>query len=231
MRVALVEERMVYRVGRVPDPWAFSEHRYCGNNRWDDPELNFRTIYAGDDLFACYVEVLAPLRPDMPDSLGLLDGIGEDADDALAYPTPAAGAIPRSWLEGRMWSKATLSGQFVDVTAAATIRDLRPRFLGLALSLGFSDFDAAALKTAHPRELTQRVAARLYSLRLGRNHANLNGVRFASRHGDDLRLWAIFEQPGDGAISGSVSNTDSGLVHLNDPELARALEHHALRWV
>lgn len=159
MQATIVDGHIVYRVGRAPDPWAFSERRYCGNNRWDDPELNFRTIYAGDDLFACYVEVLAPLRPDMPSGIDLLAEIEEDPADSIAYPTPQAGVVPKSWLEGRMWAQARLSGQFVDVTAAATVRDLRPRFLGLAQKLGFADFDAAALKTAHPRELTQRVAA------------------------------------------------------------------------
>ena len=230
MKTVSVENHTVYRIGRVPDPWAFSEHRYSGGNHWDDPELNFRTIFAGNDLFSCYVEVLAPLRPDVPAGTGLLDEIIEDPDDALRYPTPAAGAVPRNWLEGRMSARATMVGQFVDVTAADTICDLRPRFLGLARKLGFPDFDAAALKTAHPRELTQRVAARLYALRLGRDRSSTNGVLFASRHGDDLKLWEIFEQPSDGTVSMSLSNTSAFLVDVDDPELGRALEHHGLHW-
>ena len=42
--------------------------------------------------------------------------------------------------------------------------------------------------------------------------AELDGVTFASRHGDDLALWAVFERADDSAISRTLD----------------AIEHHAL---
>lgn len=36
MKIELVEDAVVFRVGRAPDPWAFSEPRFSGKNRWDD---------------------------------------------------------------------------------------------------------------------------------------------------------------------------------------------------
>lgn len=66
---------------------------------------------------------------------------------------------------------------------------LYPHFIGMVLRLGLLDLDAAALKDARPRELTQTVADCIYERK------DLDGVPFASRHGDELRLWAIIEQP------------------------------------
>ncbi|NUP74400.1 MAG: hypothetical protein HOQ07_07105 [Sinomonas sp.] len=76
-----------------------------------------------------------------------------------------------------------------------SIAMLYPHFIGLALRLGLPDFDAAALKDARPRQLTQAVASWLYET------TDTNGVTFASRLGDDLQLWALFEQPGDPHMS------------------------------
>lgn len=55
----------VWRVGRAPDPWAWVDRQFAGHNRWDDINGVFRTIYAGDTLFTCFVEVLAYARPDL----------------------------------------------------------------------------------------------------------------------------------------------------------------------
>jgi hypothetical protein len=32
--------------------------------RWDDPKYRFRTGYFGDSLTTCFIEAVAPLRPD-----------------------------------------------------------------------------------------------------------------------------------------------------------------------
>ena len=71
--------------------------------------------------------------------------------------------------------------------------------------LGYSDFDAAALKSAEPRELTQRVAKFLYAHAGDDGRLLFDGVRFASRHGDELMMWAVFERPGDDPISRRLS--------------------------
>lgn len=81
------------------------------------------------------------------------------------------------------------------MTNSQSVAVLYPHFIGMALGLGLADLDAAALKDARPRELTQAIAAWIYE------NTDLDGVTFASRHGDDLRLWAIFERPGDGFVS------------------------------
>lgn len=77
------------------------------------------------------------------------------------------------------------------MTDSKSIAVLYAHFIGIAPSLSLADLDAAALKEARPRQLTQAIAAWIYET------TELDGVTFASSHGDDLRLWAIFERPGD----------------------------------
>lgn len=218
----------VWRVGRAPDPWAWIDPRYAGGQRWDDPNQVFRTIYAADSAYACFVEILAHLRPDRPGGRDLLEDIAEDAADAADYPVPPAGVVDPLWITGKMITQATLSGAYVDVRSSHTIAALRARFLRLALALGFDDFDAAALKSAHPRELTQQVASHLYDLVAVDGTALVDGVRFASRHGDELNMWAIFERPGDDPSSRRVINATGRLVDVDDPDLLRAVELHQL---
>ena len=222
----------VWRVGRAPDPWAWVEHQYSGHNRWDDAGGEFRTVYAAESLYACYVEVLAYARPDIDaDGQDLLAGIHEDSADALAYPVPAAGTIPPEWIGARMAISATLSGSFVDVRAASTIATLRPLFLLRASQLGFPDVDAAALKSAHPRDLTQGIASYLYTLTDDDGEPTVDGIRFASRHGDELILWAVFERPGDEPASRLIERHAARLVEPNDPDLLGAMSLHGLTWL
>lgn len=221
----------VWRVGRAPDPWAWVEPQYAGHNRWDDAGGVFRTIYAADSLYACYVEVLAYARPDVkPDDPGLLSGIDEDPEDADAFPVPAEGSIPRDWIGGRMAATARLDGPYADVRTAETIAALRPSFAPLSLKLGYPDFDAAALKSANPRELTQRVASYLYALTDGSGSSMVDGVRFASRHGDELTMWGVFERPGDEPSSHHLERGTAQLVDVDDPDLQRAMRLHGLSW-
>lgn len=80
-------------------------------------------------------------------------------------------------------------------------RRVAAALLPLAKELGLPDFDAAALKFAVPRDLTQQVASHIYQLRYSVSDELFDGVRFASRHGNDLAMWAIFERPGDEPFS------------------------------
>jgi hypothetical protein len=156
----------VWRVGFRPEPWAgigwewATEGRFPG--RWDDLHGNFRTVYAGSSLLACLLEVLAHFRKDARLSVEL-DEIIEDDEDAVLHPTLPPGKVPKEWLDERAAVSAELSGRYCAVTDSGSVAALYPHFIGLALSLGLADFDAAALKDARPRRLTQarrRVALR-----------------------------------------------------------------------
>lgn len=220
---------IVWRVGRAPDPWAWIDRDYAGSARWDDSFVSFRTTYASDSLFGCFVEVLAYYREDRKDDgSALLSHIEEDPEDAAEFPVPPAGTVRRTWITGRMVGTARLSGRYVDVRHSTTIAALRPRYLDLALSLGFDDFDAAALKTAYPRRLTQELTVDFNNMTDVDGTPSVDGVRFGSRHGDELGMWAIYERPGDEPSSRLLHGVTTALVDENDLDLQSALTLHGL---
>jgi YHS domain-containing protein len=80
----------VWRIGYEPDPWAWTDWAYSSDGhfdgRWDAPEGEYRTVYAGSSYFACLVEVLARFRPD-PTLVAVTRLIDEDELDAAIYAT------------------------------------------------------------------------------------------------------------------------------------------------
>jgi len=78
-----VDPGTVWRVGFRPSPWDWLDWRYAQNGRfngrWDDLYGNFRSVYAGQTLFACLVEVLAKFRRDA----ALADELADIDDDPL----------------------------------------------------------------------------------------------------------------------------------------------------
>ncbi len=217
----------VWRIGFRPDPWAWSGWEWATNGRfpgrWDDLQGNFRTVYAGSSLLACLLEVLAGFRRDAR-IVAELDDIVEDAEDSVLHPTIAPGQVPRQWLDARAATSAELAGNYCAVTDSVSIAILYPHFIGTALGLGLADLDAAALKNARPRELTQAVATWIYET------TDLHGVTFASRHGDDLQLWAIFERPGDGLLSPQLRDIEIGELHHESEAVEHAFRMLDLSW-
>lgn len=172
---------------------------------------------------ACLLEVLAGFRRDAR-LAAELDEIVEDNEDAVLHPTLASGQVPREWLDARTATSAKLTGNYCAVTDSRSIAVLHPHFIGIALSLGLRDFDAAALKDARPRELTQAVAAWIYET------TDLDGVTFASRHGDDLRLWAIFERPGDPYVSPKLTHAHPEELRHDSEAIKDAFQTLGLTW-
>lgn len=217
----------VWRIGFRPDPWAWSGWEWATDGRfpgrWDDLHGNFRTVYAGSSLRACLLEVLAAFRRDARLATEL-DEIVEDDEDAVLHPTLRSGEVPREWLDVRAATSAELAGTYCAVTDSQSIAVLYPHFIGMALSLGLSDLDAAALKDARPRQLTQAIAAWIYET------TDLDGVTFASRHGDDLQLWAIFERPGDPQVSPKLSRSRPEVLHHDSDAIKDAFQMLGLTW-
>lgn len=217
----------VWRVGYRPDPWTWPDWKWASDGhfhgRWDDRTGTFRTLYVAESLVACLLEVLASLRPDPVVTLDL-EAIEEDPQDALDYPTTPAGEVTESWLDSRCAGKAELTGDYCRVTAAESVATLRPRFIGFALRLGRRDFDVSALKDGATRVLTQAVSTFLCE------STTLDGIEFASRLGDDMRMWAIFERPGDLDVSPRLRGFAPYELEQSSPELAEAFQLLGLRW-
>lgn len=156
---------------------------------------------------------------------GRFDGRWDDPEGT--YPTARGGVVPRSWLGPRCAGTALLVGEFVDVRTSRTIATLRERFVSIAAGLDLPDLDASALKSSAPRTLTQAISGWLYR----EVRPPLTGVCFASRFGDALTMWAVFEQPGEDE-SGSAALRQWRSIQFDEttPALVEAMAQHGLTW-
>ena len=219
--------QLVHRVGYASDPWAWTPWQYAHDGRfagrWDDPDGLWRTLYVGQSRLACYLEVLAVFRPDpaVTDALGAVE---EEPEDAADHPTLRPGELSRAWLTPRRIGAAHLHGWYGRPGDGQSLPTLRARFLTLARALGLPDLDAAAIRRSEPRALTQQLAGWLYQ-QTGPDGEPLTGVRFASRHGDDLTLWALFERPADNRTSKQLRSPTTSPLDASDPELVRGMQH------
>lgn len=166
------------------------------------------------------VELLAHFRPD-PHVEAELEKIDDDTAPDLAVIPPGTVKID-SWLARREASTAQLAGRFCDVTNSTTVAALHPRFKALSAIYGLHDFDAAALKIARPRELTQAVSQYLWEAKTSNGDDLCDGIKFRPRHGDNFKLWAIYERPGDPPTTPHITNASLAILDNKAPEILEA---------
>jgi hypothetical protein len=174
----------LFRLGRKPDPWSppdWSRAQPDGTfgNRFDDPQGNYRVLYAATQRVSCFVETLARFRPDLSLIAELQAIAGEDDFVPL-------GTVPSNWCEPRMMGEATVTGTYADIYGAGWVSRLRHELASDCVALGIKDLDDSVLQQGEPRRLTQ-----LASLKV--NEAGLDGIYYRSRYGHDLENWALFE--------------------------------------
>jgi hypothetical protein len=199
-------EKRLFRIGRRPDAWAAPDWSRAGadqtfGNRFDDPKGEYRVLYAATQRVGCFVECLACLRPDLEvlAALRKIDG-----------PVEFFGFHPEGWVAKRAMGSARVGGRFADIYSSAWISLLRGKLAAQAVALGVSEIDGSALQSPRPRQLTQ-CASRIVHSR------GLNGVRYASRFGNELENWALFE-PWD------IQDPKSVMIAASDPDLGEAIK-------
>jgi hypothetical protein len=91
------------------------------------------------------------------------------------------------------------------------------------LHYGFDDLDAGDLRRRAPRAFTQEISRHVFVGGRDPGGRPLAGLRYASRLGDDLVNWAIFETepPSDAA---------SEPVAPDDPDLRAVFARFGLSW-
>jgi hypothetical protein len=153
-----------------------------GGERYDDPNGEYRVLYAGQQRRVAFLEVLAQFRPD----LELLAAEAQTGSTDEEEPVPA-GVVPTRWLEQHLIAALRLpSGQrWLDLRKLRTREALRPEFAAQLLALGLPDLDASAVSGSH-RELTQAISRWAHE-------RGYKGMVFASRLEPGYSNWAIFE--------------------------------------
>ena len=176
--------RLIYRVARMPDAWAPLDWSLAlpdgtFGNRFDDPESEYRVLYASSQEVGCFVETLARFRPNL-EKLAAVKTIVGDND----FTSP--GRVPSGWERNRALGTARGEGSFADICGTEWIAHLRPKLASDCVRLGLKEFDASVLQGAAPRMITQLASRIAYEL-------GYPGIYYRSRYGRDLENWALFE--------------------------------------
>jgi hypothetical protein len=219
---AVGPDQPLFRIGRKPDPWAWPDWAYAIHsgtfgNRYDDPDSDYRVLYAASDEVAPFVETLARFRPDVQ-LLADLEEINDEPDDP---PTMPGGVVPEEWFAKRSLGQAAFDGRFCDIADAGSLTHLRLSMAATLVQHGLDDLDAGDIRSRGPRELTQRISREVFEAS-DDDGGPFDGIRYPSRLGDGLVNWAIFEgtDPHD---------TTSEDLRRDHPALRRALELLDLR--
>lgn len=220
---AVVLNAEIYRVGRPPDPWAFSDWAFAGSdgtfgNRWDDAYGRFRVLYASSQRLGAFIETLAPFRPD-PHIVAEYALIADDSDET-SWP----GVVPTAWCRDRVVTKGVATdvrGEFVVVGAVATLAVLRLALAPRLVHHGLADLDASTIRMTVPRRFTQEISSYLEAQVSPKGEAYA-GVYYLSRLGDGIENWAIFErQAMDGKTP--IMSVEREPIDPDDHDLREAL--------
>jgi hypothetical protein len=205
---------LLYRLGRPPDAWTLPPWEYAGpdgtfDNRYDDPQGQYRVLYASTERYGAFVETLARFRPDLALVAELEQITGSDHD----APTSPAGLVPREWLANRCLGVASVThARFADVAHSDSIAHLRQALAPRLVPYGLDDFDGGDLRSRAPRRLTQEISRHVYD-------QGFAGLRYPSRLGDDIVNWALFEPPPLQRVV-----TRAQRLRADDPDLRAALK-------
>jgi hypothetical protein len=218
----------LHRVGRRPDAWALAPWTYAGpdntfGNRFDDPEGEYRVLYAAGQRRGAFLETLARFRVDLQ-LVAELGAIAGDEDDD-AFPTLPSGTVPSDWLVTRCIGTASASSlAFVDVAHSSSLAHLRERLAARMVHYGLDDLDAGDIRRRTPRALTQEISRYVFEHGEAPDGEPAAGLRYLSRLGDELDNWAIFE----GHELDEIIDADEA-IDSDDPDFAAALETLDLR--
>jgi hypothetical protein len=205
----------LYRVGRTPDAWALAPWTYAGpdntfGNRYDDPQGEYRVLYAAGQRRGAFLETLARFRAD-PQLIADLAEIDDDPE----YPTAPPATVPAEWLETRCIGTARADSlTFVDISHSQSLAHLRHALAARLVQHGLDDLDAGDIRRRTPRALTQEVSRYVFE----RPEA-FAGIRYLSRLGDELTNWGIFEGSELDAIIEDIEAID-----VDDPDFVSALD-------
>ena len=226
---------VVWHVGFAPDLWAWTPWVYATDaglfdGRWDDQLGQFRTLYMADTLLGCFLELLARFRADTVVEEAL-DDVDDDDGTIGAFPEVPTGTVGFDWLDSRMFGRGQQSGRYCFITHSRSVAALQASYRFDRHGIAPINVDAALLKNAQDRVLTRSVARWLFDLRDEHRNELVDGVEFRSRHGDEIRMWAVFERAEDDSThSEHIRPGDTHPVTPETPELLEALDRYGLRW-
>jgi RES domain-containing protein len=195
----------LFRVGVRPRAGQFPAKKWLrkpARARFDDPDREFRVLYAAEAVETCWLEVLADFRlaPEM-----LVEFARLHPRSALCQRLPTKFVEVREVCSLRIKARAS----FLDLRSRQTRHSVRAVLSQKLVALGLKDFDASD-SLSRNRELTQAIARRAYE-------EGYAGIAYPSRHDPAQGCWAVFERPGTTIVVENqvpVRPTDEALVRV-----------------
>lgn len=211
---------ILFRVGRKPDVWTWTDRAHAGEGRWDDPEKSYGVLYTSHTAFGAYLETLAHLRANF-ELVAELDEIKKNARGLRA--TVLAAPLPRNWRALHILGQGISDGvkdPFVAVGRAATLAILRRELASAARKLGIKEIDAGVIRVDYSdkfRLFTQAILRFIYN-QTRADGAFYGGIFYLGQHGDEVENYAIFERDGDFPVT----HRQRSEIDLDDEDFLRA---------
>lgn len=184
----------LHRVGRTPDPWQWPDWSFARGdtfgNRWDDPESEYRVLYASSQRLACFLETMGRFPKDPQVEVGLAE-VELDADEVDHAIGPGV-LVLGDWISKRRVGKGVVQGSFAAVGTSASLSYLHEQLGFLLDEFGLEELDAAAIRSGR-RALTQWISRLVFECSTSRGARQFDGIQYLSRYGDEFENWAIFE--------------------------------------
>jgi hypothetical protein len=205
--------------------------------RWDT--AGGRTIYAGDNGRAAFVELLPYLRENLPKTpiATLFDDVDDvDATQSLADAVRAEIAssemlntVNQKWREDRRHYQLQLPTDrwLIDILSADSLAAINAKYK--PRDGGFGEYTLSDL-TGEDRNLTSEIAGWVRNANLDDGSRAL-GIRYLSKHGSDLPAYAIWLRSTDDGNPHAepIEIVSTTLIPQNDPDLQAAARLHDLR--
>lgn len=156
VRHARTPRGVLYRIGRLPDPLVWPPWEVVGAGRFDDPQREFRVLYAAAQRRGAFVETMAQFRP-------LLEALARMQRLADSEQQRPSSIVPADWYQRRAVARLRLlPGQrWLDLRAPETREELRAELAATLMTLGLSDLDLSRV-LGPQRTLTQAIARWTY---------------------------------------------------------------------
>lgn len=220
----------MHRVARrEPGVWHFPDWLYAHDDgtfgsRYDDPDSEYRVLYACSQRRGTFIEVLAYHAPD-PLLADVLGEISENDDTDANYPTAPVGSLDvDAWCAQRALGTANVpeARPYVSVVDDDTLTVLASRFIALA------NVTAGEIRVTRDRSLTQPISRYVWEQSTDAAQPLFAGIHYLSRHDAEIDNWAIFElEAAQGASESQVvAEAQEAPIEPDDPDLAAALDYH-----
>jgi hypothetical protein len=207
---------LLHRLGRAPDPWRWTDWSYARSdtfgNRWDDPESEYRVLYASSQRLACFMETLGrfPADPKVTEGLSAIEPEPDEVDHGLR----PGELVLRDWLRGRRIAAAAVAGGFAAAGASRSLAFLHTRVVHLLPTFGLEELDAAAIRSG-TLALTQLISRIVFECSTPAGERQFDGIHYLSRYGDEFQNWAIFEPA-------AIDPEQPMEIDANDPDVIEA---------